>query len=258
MQYYGQHGEDRFLDQVFQGQTAGTCVEVGAHNGVVYSNTLFFEQRGWRCLLVEPNPALCTEIRKVRVAEVFECAASSVSGEVTLHIPEQADVLSTVCSQPPVHSRMRSEGGNVRTLRVAARTLDDILSEASVDQLEFVSIDVEGYESEVLKGLSLSRWRPRVLIVEDNSDCQDNAVPRYLRSMGYVRFFRTGCNDWYAARHDRALCRPAAVLEMMVYRHYRRLRRACKAHLPTVLISGLRRFKLAFVRTLGRRLPLTW
>ena len=61
--YYSQFGEDRILDRLFRGKRKGFCVEVGANNGVDGSTTLHFEELGWDCILVEPNPTLCRELR---------------------------------------------------------------------------------------------------------------------------------------------------------------------------------------------------
>jgi len=69
--YYSQFGEDRLLDKLFEGRRRGVCVEVGANNGVDGSTTLYFEEIGWDCILVEPNPALCREVRARLKARLF-------------------------------------------------------------------------------------------------------------------------------------------------------------------------------------------
>jgi hypothetical protein len=95
--------------------------------------------------------------------------------------------------------------------RFAARTLDDILTEAGAGRrFEFLSVDVEGHELEVLQGLDLSKWRPRVVIAEDNSLFRDGAVRGLLRAHGYVPFRRTGVNDWYAESGDLELASAAS------------------------------------------------
>ena len=68
-----------------------------------------------------------------------------------------------------------------------------------------ISVDVEGHELEVLRGFSIARWCPAVILVEDNSNYQNADVRDYLRRFGYVRFMRTVVNDWYAHKSDRRL-----------------------------------------------------
>ena len=200
--YYSQFGEDRLLDKLFRGKRQGFCVEVGANNGVDGSTTLHFEQLGWDCILVEPNPTLCREIRGTRKARLFECAASSESGTATLHVAvgaEQSHAVSALGDERKSAQILKEHGFRTEPVEVPIRRLDEILDEAQpTDGIDFISIDVEGHELELLKGFSLDRWRPVVLIIEDNSPVWESAVSDYLKTHGYVRFRRTGVNDWYA------------------------------------------------------------
>jgi len=196
-EFFSQNGEDVVLSRIFS-QKTGVCVEVGAHDGVVLSNTYHFEQAGWKCILVEPNPVSCREIRgkRSRQSTLFECAASHSSGTATLNAGTgDEDIYSTL---EPVGQGRSHEA--FQTIEVRKRTLDSILDETGVSTVDFISIDVEGHELHVLHGLTLSRWNPRILLVEDNSDFTDGAVTNYLRCAGYFRFYRSGANDWYAPR----------------------------------------------------------
>lgn len=205
-EYFSQFGEDRILADVFCEIHSGTCVEVGANDGVQDSNSLAFELMGWRCVLVEPNPELCRQLRLSRACEVVECAASDESGETTLYIAEGADRahgVSTIVNDQRAVNRILSYGFSARPVAVRRKTLDQILTEASVAPgFQFLSIDVEGHELEVLRGFDALRWRPRIIIVEDNSYFCDSAVRSHLGMRGYLPFLRTGVNDWYARSED--------------------------------------------------------
>jgi FkbM family methyltransferase len=207
--FYSQFGEDKILFEIFQRKTSGICVDVGANNGVDDSISLFFEKIGWKCILVEPNPSLCQGMRSVRNALIYECAASNQSGTATLHIVEGAvrsDGLSTISTDKKEHDKIKSYGFTSRPVGVRTMTLDEILADAQINgDIDFISIDVEGYEYEVLEGLSLERWNPKIMVLEDNSNFEDSTVSNYLKKFGYIRFMRTGVNDWYAHRTDRQL-----------------------------------------------------
>ncbi|MDB6089441.1 MAG: Methyltransferase FkbM [Gammaproteobacteria bacterium] len=207
--YFSQFGEDQILAEIFGERRNGTCVEVGANDGVHGSTTYFFEKLGWRCILVEPNPGLCAEIRAVRAATLFECAASNSRGTVTLHVVEgawRADGMSTISNKEEDQERIRRHGFTSTAVPVPTMTLDEILTSANLDgAIDFISIDVEGHEEEVIEGFSLQRWQPRIVIVEDNSNAESNATRDQLAKQGYVRFRRTGVNDWYARASDRRL-----------------------------------------------------
>ncbi len=197
MNWYSQYGEDALLAKIFD-KTKGLCVEVGANDGIKYSNTKHFEEIGWQCILIEPTPYLCSKIRKNRKGKLFECAASSAEGEMTLHVAEGHDLFSSLESCSTMAEELGRNQTIIKSVSVRIRPLDDMLEEASVDSIEFISIDVEGHEMAVLEGLDLNRWKPRVVLIEDKSDLDKTAVERHMTQYGYMRFYRSGGNDWYA------------------------------------------------------------
>jgi hypothetical protein len=78
---------------------------------------------------------------------------------------------------------------------VPTRTLDQILIDAGAQNIDFISIDVEGHELEVLDGFDLKRWRPRLILIEDL--LLHLRLHRYLMRRGYRWLRRTGINNWY-------------------------------------------------------------
>ncbi len=82
-----------------------------------------------------------------------------------------------------------------RTETVEVRTLDDILEEAKLPHLDFVSIDVEGLQLNVLRGFNLQKHRPRLLLVEDH--LHNLQTHRYLTAHNYQLVKRTARNNWY-------------------------------------------------------------
>jgi FkbM family methyltransferase len=212
--FYSQFGEDRILSRIFDTDRRGVCVEVGANNGIDGSTTLYFEQRGWECVLVEPNPTLCQELRRTRNAQIFQCAASSQPGVATLQIAvgeEFAHAVSALGGAFEADQIMKEHGFKTYALQVRTQKLDDILDEAQLSgNIDFISIDVEGHELELLAGFTPSRWLPTILIIEDNGAWWQWGVSKYLAAFDYVRFKRTGVNDWYAHRRNRQLIKPGS------------------------------------------------
>lgn len=201
--FYGQFGEDRLLKDIFEGEKGLTCVEVGANDGVTGSVSLYFEKSGWKCVLVEPNPDLCSKLRAERSSFLFEGAASSSAGKATLMLAEGGDLSHAVSSiSPGSEDAIKREGYSIRPVEVDTAPLDKILEDAGLEpgRIAFVSIDVEGHELEVLKGFTLSVWKPKLLLIEDNSVLFGSEVSQYLEKRGYTRFRRTGVNDWYASK----------------------------------------------------------
>ncbi len=211
-QYFSQYGEDRLLYELFNKRETGFCIEVGGFDGITGSTTLFFERMGWKCLIVEPMPEFCEKIRQVRNCEVVQAAASDESGEATFHVAEGVETLSTLEKNKSHASRVQWEGGQMKEIKVKKLTPDEILSNSNVKEIDFISIDVEGHEMSVLKGLSLQIHQPRIILIEDNSHGLDRKVKKYLAKFGYSKFKITGCNDWYAKKNDKNLVSPIRIV----------------------------------------------
>ena len=210
--YYSQFGEDELLHDFFH-KSRGVCVEVGAHDGVTFSNTLFFEKLGWDCVLVEPHPRSCSQIRELRRGRLFECAASNINGEMLFRLTDGSPELSTLGSDISLIRRYSAE--EIRTVTVQVRTLDSILEEAGLCNIDFISIDVENHEIQVLEAFSISRWKPRIVIVEDNSYGLNSVVRQYFRKHSYVPFRMTDCNIWYANVADNELVKGPWQIQFM-------------------------------------------
>jgi FkbM family methyltransferase len=206
----GQFDEDRLLLDIF-GQRAGCCVEVGAYDGLTGSASYAFEQRGWRCLLIEPIPALAEEIGRHRASTVVNCAASNAEGTATFYVAENVEQMSTLELTSGHRRWIDQVGGTVRKTTVRTATLDRLLAEAGFAEIQFVTIDVEGHEMAVLEGFTLERHRPRIVIIEDNSVNGNRRVARHMSEHGYVHFRRTGVNEWYAHESDAELVHPAEI-----------------------------------------------
>jgi FkbM family methyltransferase len=179
------------LKEQFFGDRAGYFVDVGANDPKDISQTWHLEQKGWQGVLIEPQPALAQKLREQRKAMVFACACSSPqnAGKV---LPFQVSGIHSSLDLDFFVAGMRKDS----VIDVPVRTLDDILQEANAPApIDLMSIDVESHEVEVLSGVTLSRWRPRLILIEDLA--LNLRIHRLLRSCGYKWVRRTGLNSWY-------------------------------------------------------------
>jgi len=209
MTFYSQYGEDKLLRELFHGQATGVCVEVGGFDGETFSNTLAFEENGWRAVIVEPMPHFAEKIRARRPkATLFACAAGAKAGQARLVIAHGVEALSTVTAEPAHLDRIRKMGGSMEEITVPMRTLDELLAEAGVTKIDFITIDVEGGELAVLAGFDLDRWKPRVVILENNDGKWCGEVHDAMLRRGYHYFRSTGCNEWYVPAAEVAIVTP--------------------------------------------------
>jgi len=196
---YSVTGYWSFLQEHLPRKTGGTFLEAGAHDGWTGSNTYSLEAIwGWRGALVEPVPELHRQccVNRPR-AKNFPCALVSAdypSPTVTL---EAAGLFSTVTDQRLLdRARPLAQefyGGNYAAtqIQVPARTLDSLISESDFSQLDFLSLDVEGFEEQALRGLKFDRCAPRFILVEGNFP---EAIHAILDSR-YHLVATTGKND---------------------------------------------------------------
>ena len=186
--------EQELVREFFGGTRSGFFVEVGANRPQSESQTWHLEQLGWTGVLIEPQPVLADELSRRRVAKVFAFACSSPENAgrcMSLYI---AGALSSLDRE-----RMAPGAEPERVVNVPVRTLDDILIEAGTPaKFDFLSVDVEGHELEVLRGFNFARWRPRLLLLEDHVG--NLARHRFLRAAGYRLIRRSQNNGWCVPR----------------------------------------------------------
>jgi FkbM family methyltransferase len=183
--------EDRLKDEFFAGARDGYFVDVGANDPKAMSQSWLLEQKGWRGVLVEPQPRLAEKLKEERRAPVFACVCSSPHNAGKT-LPFQVSGIHSSLDLNFFVAGMRKQ----EVIQVPARTLDDILDEAKAPvPIDLLAIDVESHEIEVLEGVSLERWRPRLIVIEDLAF--NTRLHRHLRSRGYKWVRRTGLNGWY-------------------------------------------------------------
>jgi FkbM family methyltransferase len=228
--------ETELKEAFFAGLNAGYFVEVGANDPQVYSETWHLEQRGWTGVLIEPQPDLAEKIRQCRTAKVYAVACSSPANSGTSMSLNVAGIHSSLQDGFFVFG-MKREG----IIEVPVKTLDEVLIDAEAPApIDFLSIDVEGHEIDVLDGFDMARWRPRLLLIEDLA--MDTRLHRVLLARGYKWIRRTGLNNWYvpadAPQQVGLLGRWQFVRKYYLGRPFRHLREALRR--LRAIISGAR------------------
>ena len=184
--------ENELVWQFFGHRTDGFFIDVGANDPKNGSQSWLLEQNGWRGLLVEPLPLFAEALRLTRPrSRVFQvaCGRPGSPGEMPLYIAK------TLTHSSLVKNLVVAEEVYIGTEMVRMATLDALLEKAGNPQVDFVSIDVEGTQLDVLHGFNLARHRPELLLIEDH--LYNLKVHRYLNRQGYRLRKRTGLNNWY-------------------------------------------------------------
>lgn len=162
---YAQNLEDYHLDLVFGDQPSGTYVDVGGGHPVADNVSFWFYLKGWRGLIVEPQQALADIYAGIRPRDhTVSCLAGRASGEMEFHVVERMHGFSTTVRENAASAS--GMGAAVRTIAKPVRTLSELCVEAGLSSIDFLKIDVEGAEADVLAGMDFKRWRPRVVVIE--------------------------------------------------------------------------------------------
>jgi FkbM family methyltransferase len=165
--YYSQYGEDRWLIENIRLPGIGAFAEVGAADGRTFSNSLAFESLGWGGVVVEADPRRDLSCRKCRIER---CAAASYDGFTEF---SQAGC--------PDHSGIGREGTKIT---VPCKRLDTILDEAGIAQLDLLSIDTEGTELDVWASFDPQRYKPRIVIIEWNTEGLPDKSAGIIETLG--------------------------------------------------------------------------
>lgn len=204
MKSYCQFFEDQFalnfVNKVLN-KSKGFYVDVGANDGITGSNTYLLEESGWDGILIEPNPELKEELSRNRpntkkefkaISTLSEVSFNSVEGEGNLH------GLSRIDSNSDFIEHVEHHGGKVNQHSIPCRRLDELLAELNAPKdFDFLSIDVEGHELNVLQSMDFEKFKPQLICIEDNSKGECRVIQDFLQRKNYVYIARTGVNDWY-------------------------------------------------------------
>jgi FkbM family methyltransferase len=192
-----QNGEDALLWDLVGDREQGFFVEAGAYDGYEFSVSYLFECSGWSGLLVEPladRAAQCAERR--RNSRVVNAALSRPGAPKTASFTR--DSIEWYSKLAPA-----GEGGDI----VPVTTLDELL-DGHTGGIDFVVLDLEGHELAALEGFDLARWRPSVLLLEDND--AGGSVRRHVEKRGYAYVLTFAQNDLFVRADERSLAQRLA------------------------------------------------
>ncbi len=211
---YAQNREDVLLHRVFSDSSRGLYIDVGACDPVTHSVTKHFYERGWDGINIEPIPAMYEALAQDRPRDVNLCVGLS-DREGTLNFHECIDLAELSTFSDEQAEGLRKSGFAIVDHEIPVTTLARVC-ERHVDRtIDFLKVDVESIEREVLAGADWSRYRPRVVLVEatrpsTNIPCHEEWEP-ILLAADYLFAFFDGLNRYYVRAEDRELIPRLAV-----------------------------------------------
>lgn len=216
---YSQHGDDDYIWKFFNKKRNGLVVEVGAFDGVHFSNSYSLENIGWRSLCMEPTPSMYKKLLANRPKA--RCYNVAVVGDEDINeidfLSEELGLLSGVdIDVEDVRLRYEKRGLEFKEpekIKVKARTLNSIFRELKTapGEIDCITIDVEGFEMDVLRGLDLDVFQPKMVVVEANTLAHKTEIIEYLNQRSYYLLTELGVNLIFVP--DDVTCKEAIVVD---------------------------------------------
>lgn len=190
--YYSQNGEDIVLGSIFKGIKNGFYVDIGAHHPKRYSNTLKLYKNGWTGLNVDANPLSIEEFKKYRKRDENILAGIGASAEIlTYHM--FADPAVNTFSVQDAEKWKKSKWNTYLGHRdIKAVSLNSLLDKyvTKNTKIDYLNIDIEGLDLQVIKTLNWEKYSPTVISIEDHSFSVANTdaseLYKYLSGKNYV------------------------------------------------------------------------
>jgi FkbM family methyltransferase len=193
---YAQYNEDIILVTLLYEVKKGFYVDVGANQEEYHSVTKLFYERGWNGINIEPIPRLIKDFNKKRARDInLNIAVSDKKGQLMFREYPEHDGLSTFSKPLPENANLLH-----KDYEVVVDSLSNILDDNKVKKIDFLKIDVEGFEYEVLRSNNWAKYRPTVICVEANKRKSNWA--KYITEQNYTWFIFDGLNEYYVANES--------------------------------------------------------
>lgn len=201
--YYSQHKQDEILDQIiFKGQEKGFFLDIGANDGVTYSNTFFLEKfRSWNGICVEPLPSTFEKLKTNRLCILENCAAGAKTGkDVLLEISGYSEMLSGLKKNynkkhiERIDTELKEYGGEKHEIEINCVNINDLLLNHNAYEIDYCNIDTEGSELEIIKAINFNKFKINVFTVEANYGI-DQIHLKFLLSLKGYRYVESLGND---------------------------------------------------------------
>jgi len=202
---YSQYLEDVFVDSIFRGKATGTYIDIGANDPSELSNTKRFYDRGWSGVNVEPDITMYKKLTQARPRDINQnLGIGRQTGNLTFY-ELCPNTLSTFNKKSALHS-VKKEGAKIifdTTVKIIS--LAELFKTTVPDkEVDFLSLDAEGYEHEILSSNDWKSYRPIAIIVELNQDTEGK-VFYFLKNQGYILVHYNGTNGIFVDGNSREI-----------------------------------------------------
>jgi FkbM family methyltransferase len=200
--YYAEYETDRYIRENFFPDFLykGVMVDVGAGPPSFISNSKHFRDCGWRTICIEPNPKFVKQHQDAK-SEIYQYACSNEEKETSFIINYNNDEWYSENNDGVSFSSLEIRYKNIpnhntqEIIQVETIKLDTLLENLNINKIDILSIDVEGWEIDVLMGFNSNKYNPKVIVIE-NLESNKN-YEKYMNEINYYLSAKLGCNEIY-------------------------------------------------------------
>ena len=201
--YYSQNFEDVYLWRCFRGVARGFYIDVGACDPEFESVTKVFYDAGWSGVNIDPSKRAITKFNHERSRDINIEAFAWSEDDLIITFYESSDAGRST-GVPAYQALLADDALHCRSVHVRSVTLDTVLSPLGELVIHFLKIDAEGAELEILKGINLSQWRAKIIVVESvdprgSQAPNDHAIEELLLGSRYQKVMFDGVNSYWCA-----------------------------------------------------------
>ena len=208
-EYYSQSGQDKFLNEIiFNGKRNGTFLDIGANDGITFSNSYYFEKElGWKGICFEPLQSAFKKLIKSRSSiNINACASNEDKTDHFLSISGYGEMLSGLKSKyddrhlQRIADTIKEYGGEMSEVEIQCKDINKLLLQYSFLEIDFVSIDTEGNELEILKAINFDHIHIKAISVENNYQSLD--FNDFLTKKGFINVKRLDADEVFVNKVD--------------------------------------------------------
>lgn len=189
---YSQEGEDLIIDKLLNYKKNGFYIDIGAHHPMKYSNTFIFYKRGWNGINIDAMPNSMIEFNKIRPNDInLQAAISNGNTTLTFYIFNEP-ALNTLNAEEAKNKDDKNGFKIVKEVKLDTVKLSEILDIhlKKNQEIDFISIDTEGNDLNVLKSNNWEKYQPKFILVEDLKfkhieDYYQSEICNFMKSLNY-------------------------------------------------------------------------
>lgn len=200
--YYSQYGQDKWvIEELIPNKKNGVFVDIGAHDGIAYSNTYVLENKyNWNGLAVEPIPDVYRKLKSTRQCNTLNACVAEKTGKRKFRINTgYNEMLSGLVNEYHSEHLERIGEDKYQEIEVDCISFNDLLKEYKINTVDYLNIDVEGAEFSILSNINFNLFNIRVIGVENNY--ADFRIPKLLVKNGYEMHSIIGDDEFYVLKN---------------------------------------------------------